>query len=67
MLNADGIDATNKMFKTDLAKEPTIFMEFRGQTVDACKLDSDKCAPPLATPCATALHLLPVVNASSLR
>ena len=43
LLNADGIEATNKMFKTDLVKEPTIFMEFRGQTANACKLDSDKC------------------------
>ncbi len=25
------------------AKEPTIFLEFRGQTAGACKLDSDQC------------------------
>ena len=31
------------MYSTDLACVPTIFLEFRGQTIDACKLDATTC------------------------
>eukprot|EP01047_Picozoa_sp_COSAG01_P085148 COSAG01_NODE_18578_length_1066_cov_24.381593_2_plen_163_part_00 len=32
---------TRGRFQTDLACVPTIFLEFRGQTVSSCKLDAD--------------------------
>ena len=43
LLNADGIRATNVMYKTELQDVPTIFMEFRGQTLTACQADSTHC------------------------
>lgn len=35
LLNADGVEATNVMYSTDLQVMPTIFMEFRSTTIEA--------------------------------
>ena len=42
LLNADGIRATNKKYETNLQAVPTVFLEFRAESVAACERDSQR-------------------------
>lgn len=40
LLNSEGVKATNKKFGTNLKPSPTIFLEYRGDSLDICKSEA---------------------------